>query len=458
MDTVVFRLFLAGVITLPLALAGVPQFAWTSYSVVIGLLLCLGLFASGITGSSNEARKIAVPLALNLVFCAYVAFQAISWPVNTGLQHPVWAAAAIALPGTPMANSLALDSTATLDALTRFLAYTGTFWLAFLFARSSQRASQMLKVFVIAAASYATYGLIVFSFFDNTTVLWFEKYTYLPDLTSTFINRNSFSTYAGIGVIASLAWLIKNASGISVPSAEWRMKIVAITEQGLPILTLPLITFLTLLAALFLTHSRGGLLSTFGGIITLTGLLACRKKNRKLLLPVLICVLFVSIFIFGLGELTLDRIITTSMSTEERSKIYAIMMEAIQLRPWTGYGYGNFEQAFPMFLDDNIRHYYDRGHNDYLELILGVGIPAALCPLLMIAWLTIRCVIGVLTRRRYLVFPALGAACTVLVGIHSTMDFSLQMPAVAASFAFLLGLGTGQAWSISADSEARPAA
>ncbi|KKM69395.1 hypothetical protein LCGC14_1451270, partial [marine sediment metagenome] len=35
----------------------------------------------------------------------------------------------------------------------------------------------------------------------------------------------------------------------------------------------------------------------------------------------------------------------------------------------------------------------------------------------------------------------------VLVGVHSMVDFSLQIPAIGATFALILGIGCAQSWS-----------
>jgi hypothetical protein len=42
------------------------------------------------------------------------------------------------------------------------------------------------------------------------------------------------------------------------------------------------------------------------------------------------------------------------------------------------------------------------------------------------------------------VYPAVIAACSVLVAVHSLVDFSLEMPANAATYALLLGVGCAQ--------------
>jgi hypothetical protein len=45
------------------------------------------------------------------------------------------------------------------------------------------------------------------------------------------------------------------------------------------------------------------------------------------------------------------------------------------------------------------------------------------------------------------VFPATGVAASVLVGVHATMDFSLQLPAVAMLYAAIMGVACAQSYS-----------
>ena len=50
-------------------------------------------------------------------------------------------------------------------------------------------------------------------------------------------------------------------------------------------------------------------------------------------------------------------------------------------------------------------------------------------------------------RRENWTIPAAAAAVVLAGGAHSLVDFSLQIPAVAALYAFLLGTAVAQAWS-----------
>ena len=67
----------------------------------------------------------------------------------------------------------------------------------------------------------------------------------------------------------------------------------------------------------------------------------------------------------------------------------------------------------------------------------------------VIAMLFLICIRGLRQRGRDWIYPATGISATVLVGIHSYFDFSLQMPAVAMTYACILGIACAQSYSSS---------
>ena len=58
-----------------------------------------------------------------------------------------------------------------------------------------------------------------------------------------------------------------------------------------------------------------------------------------------------------------------------------------------------------------------------------------------------RCVHAAVTRRDGATAPLVGVAATVIVALHAFVDFSLQIEAVALTFAALLGAGVARSWS-----------
>ena len=96
--------------------------------------------------------------------------------------------------------------------------------------------------------------------------------------------------------------------------------------------------------------------------------------------------------------------------------------------------------------DERIERHFDKTHNTYLENIFELGWPVAGILFLCVTWLLLVCWRGVRYRRRDWVYPATGVAATVLVGVHSLFDFSLQMPGTAITYACILGVASAQSY------------
>ena len=83
------------------------------------------------------------------------------------------------------------------------------------------------------------------------------------------------------------------------------------------------------------------------------------------------------------------------------------------------------------------------GGADRLELALEAGIPATLAMVSSVSAFAALCVVA-LVRRKAVRFALAGTAASLMVGIHALVDFSLQMPAVAVTYAALLGVCAAQ--------------
>ena len=154
-------------------------------------------------------------------------------------------------------------------------------------------------------------------------------------------------------------------------------------------------------------------------------------------------VLFVAIS----GGTVRDRL-GESAGDSQRERIYAQTMDAIGEQPFRGWGLGSFESVFVQHQDAELKKRTMWAHNEYLDNALGFGIPAAAAALVLaITLLALRCFRGSLARQRDTYCPAAGFVIAVFVGIYSLVDFTLQVPAVSATFAPLLGTCCAQSWS-----------
>ena len=75
-----------------------------------------------------------------------------------------------------------------------------------------------------------------------------------------------------------------------------------------------------------------------------------------------------------------------------------------------------------------------------------LGLPAAASFFLAVLLVIARVARGALVRRRNLAVPLTGIGIAVTGAVHSAFDFSLQIPAIAAVFAAILGLAWTQSF------------
>ncbi len=445
------RLVFAGLLTVavlvPLPFASNRPWSWTALSLVVGLLLVLWSLAAwrdhrAIAVSWRQLRAI-VPMFVAVV--VWITLQTSPW-TPAAWHHPAWAAASTAL-GEPLGGAISIDPEMTLVALMRLLTYAAVFWLTLQLGRNEKRARVALWSVAWAGVAYAVYGLVI-EFGGFNAILWYERWAYADSLTSTFVNRNSFATYAGLALLAVLGLLFNEARKgagdgvLALPGIHWLL-------ERLPgRLGLLLLMAATLASALLLTGSRGGMIAFLVGLLVLCVGFASFPGSRPLIAYLIIAA--VAALLAGMlalsGDVVLARFDQAAEAAVDRVTVYRLLVRAITEAPWLGTGYGTFELAFPLVRDASITtpFVYDKAHNSYLEFAFEAGIPAFVLMIGVLGGLTALCVHGIWKRRENRLYPCIGVAAVALVASHAVVDFSLQIPAVAVTFALLLGIATAQ--------------
>jgi O-antigen ligase len=431
----------------PLPFASVYPWIWSGWAVLMGVLL-LGWCADIVSGGAEPvSRKMTVPLVWPfLAVLAWALFQ-ISPFAPAAWQHPLWIEASKAL-HQPLQGTVALDPETSMGAITRLCTYAAIFWLAVQYGRDPARAKRALTVVAVSGVVYAVYGLIV-QLSGAKSILWYPKIAYIPDLTSTFINKNNYATYAGLACLCSIALFYdaftKNVGKFKTRAEAATQIITFIEKGGWRYIT----AIIVLVSSMLYSHSRAGFVSTVIGIMTFSIALTLGKSTRERrnwrLGAVLMGLLF-ALFI-GNGHVIDERIASIDLSVEERPRVYALTLKAIGDQPLLGSGLGSFEEVFRFYRTADLKETFTLAHETYLETALELGIPATILLIgLPIFTLGVN-IYGALTRRRDTIYPCLGLAATVLVGVHSLIDFSIQIPAVAMTYALLAGIGYSQSWS-----------
>jgi O-antigen ligase len=326
--------------------------------------------------------------------------------------------------------------------------HTGlSFSLHLQLGRNRQRAKYLLWAIVLSATLYAAYGLIIY-FTGAGIILWVSKTAYLQDVTGTFVNRNSFATYIGLGLLCACGLYLSGFFKALQSRSTGRIKAYNVLQHSL-VRGSPLLACILILATtLFLTNSRAGVVSSLAALLVFVSLMGW---SYRVIIPGS-KVVIISLIVIFLGVLTLsgdtwlERFSSADQDRETRMAIYDQTWQATQKAPWTGYGIGGYENTFPMFAHTNAGG-WRKAHNDWLETMFDLGVPASLVWFGVLGGLAARCIIGFFRRERDQIYSGIAFSACILVGLHAVFDFSMQIPAVAVLFAAITGLGVTQSWS-----------
>ena len=437
--------FVSMLLWAPLPYASNRPWSWSLLAAAAGLVLAL-LGAARMLSREDQALPVPVLLA-GVLFAAAASWAWLQVAPAVGLprwlpSHPFWDEAARAgLPVEPMA-ALAVDGAR--DAAMRLLAYGGMFWAAFLLLRDPQRARRVLVGFLALASLLSAYGLLN-HFAGWNTVLWEDQpKANIGFVNATFINRNNFATYVNMAVLAVLVLLLEpflRAGSLGDLRRIAAEAVAKLLEKRGPLL----LVLVLLVSASLLTASRGGMVSLVVALVALVLIVMfMTRPPLTVLVPAT-----------ALGCLTVWALVSaTGNSMVERFEygqdglrlsIYQDTLDMIADRPLLGHGYGSYGSSFLRYQNRSAGPLtVDKAHNTYLEHAAELGIPATVLLYLAPLLLFLFCLRGAFVRRKEKVFPLLAVSATVLVAVHSLMDFSLQIPAVAVTYAMILGMGTAQ--------------
>lgn len=446
-----FVAFVAVLVALPLPFGGNRPWASDVFAALCAAML-LGLAWDFYRLRENwptgaPLYRLATSAALLALVALWAVAQTLEWTPATW-HHPLWQSVR-AMPNAA-SGAVSLDPDRFAESLARVLAYAACFLLAFFAGRDATRALRLVKALAIAAAVYALYGLIVQST-GAATILWYDKWAYRELLTSTFVNKNSYATYAALGLQCCIALLwhrLKHRPNDALPpDSALAAQLERFGKRDIFYVLMGLIV----LGALVFTGSRAGVASGGAGCFALLLLLAVNRRwGWARWLPLVAVGVALTLGFMSLGNMaTINRLDETQVEADAAARLaaYDIASDAIAEQPLRGYGLGGFENAFRLFRNPSLDLWFQHAHNDYLELMVELGVPAALMLLAAIALLLSCCAFGVWRRKRQEIFCILALSATVTVGLHALADFSMQIPAVAATYAALLGLGVAQSWS-----------
>jgi O-antigen ligase len=260
----------------------------------------------------------------------------------------------------------------------------------------------------------------------NGKLYWFREMRYGGIPFGPYVNRNHFAGFAELVIPVALVPLVLG----KVRRERW----FAVAIFAL----LPIV-------AIFLSASRGGILSFAAELGVLALLLVLRRTGGPHVFAGGVVLLLAFLLVSWLGvRQILERFssmqsleVTVGKRASMRQDAWHIFREHL----WTGTGLGTLPIVFPAYETQYDGKIVNHAHNDYLEMLADTGLAGALC----CAWF-----LGVLffvSLRQVLINDNSFAAAVHLSGlvaccgflVHSLVDFNLHIPGNALLF-FLMAL------------------
>tara|TARA_R110001599_G_scaffold353885_1_gene602429 strand:- start:373 stop:1728 length:1356 start_codon:yes stop_codon:yes gene_type:complete len=339
--------------------------------------------------------------------------------------------------------SLSLDREYTKYYLLRGCGFTAGFFLTLALVNSHARLRTLLQVLVFSGTCQAVYG--AFMVLSGLELGFFvEKYVGQGVATGTFVNRNHYAGYLVMCLSAGIGLLLAHLS--TNKASSWKERLRALLELMLsPKIRLRLY-LAVMVVALVLTRARMGNIAFFSalgfaGVVAMTSGQRFSWRVVVFLASLLVVDMLILGRWFGFNQLV-ERLEQTHPSQEARVWSNSYTVDYLREFYLTGSGGGSFYGVFPNYQAAKLQGFHLHAHNDYLEIAVELGIPAALALAVFVSlafWSAWR----VQRERRTRLYRGAGFAVTMTVlwaAIHSTTDFSLQMPANALTFVTILAL------------------
>ncbi len=454
----IFGIFFLLVLAAPLPMGGNRDWAWAPMAIVIGVLgvLC----ATGLGGrealkvSAEERVPLLVLVACFLLFITWALFQMSPLAPLSG-SAPYYARAGEIL-GQTLAPIPSLSADASRDALLKCGACGVIFLVARVLFRDPQWARLLLIVFAVSAVAVIVYAVYMSVTTHNCYVGSYLKkagsYMVQNDrclASGTFVGSNNFGCFCGMALVAALSLL---SDGRRPPRGtdpeyddeeESTASMIAAWLSGPKFIVLALALFCV--GGLLLSASRAGAAATFASILIL-GYLLMRGASRKARggLTVIAVVVGMMILVLAGGAMLHKLSLMADSGNLSRVVIWKASLAAVRESPWFGWGLGSYADIYAINQPLAITLPNDKAHSTPLEFIVELGVPGSIPALAvcLIPWGY--CLAGALSRRRQRYLPAAAFAVSAVAILHSTVDFSLQIPGIAFVVSALLGLGWAQ--------------
>lgn len=454
----------------PLLFGSVYPWAYGLFEIAI-LLASLAwlLFLPPDSGAFDAAKAGLLLLAAFVIFAGIqliplpAAVTSLLSPESAKLWNLDFLDPSILRPQAYLPLSLSPQATASQGFL--FLCYFLAVCLTILVASNAPHgkrdsAFRLICIIVLTGVFVAGVGIVQLGV-GAKAIYGFFKPLYSSSFMGPYVNRNNFAGYLEMALPLCVALL-------GVLSLEQRHLPRGEAGSRLHLFLLVLASLVIIIAAIWVSGSRGGILSaTFIMIIQVP--LVISLAYKRLFGPRSLVLILAMVAALALAANMTDwskifprfeNIFKSDVSQNIRLVLAKDVWQMASKFPLTGSGLGTFSKAYPPFKTIPRQGLFVHAHNDYLEFLAETGWPGFLLLMGFFAWVLWRgggLIVRSLQSRRgrdprlayraLLVTGAMGGVLSILM--HGLADFNLRIPANALTFFVLCGLtialsGSGQ--------------
>jgi O-antigen ligase len=392
----------------------------------ICFLVVFSVLAHGAVEPWSEAVLEVGAAALLLVWVAGVSTRREAHIVWTPLLWPLlglWVVAALQL-----TLGISAYPFLTRIELLKYSALASLFFLCVQSFRTREQWRGFVWFLLVLGFAVSLFGILQ-HFTFNGKLYWVRELRYGGIPFGPYVNRNHFAGLVELLIPPGLAILILRAERRDL---------------------LPLVTLFTLLpvGALFLSASRGGMMSFFAEVVILGVLIVLRQREKKELAAAAMLLILGGALVswLGIGR-ALERFASyksLEVSETRRVEMFRGTWHIFLDHPLAGTGLGTLQEVFPFYDTVYDGLVVNHSHNDYAEALAETGILGGLCWLaFLILWFWYSWKNIARDRdKRYLAYHA-GAfvACFGLLA-HGTVDFNFHIPSNALIFLLQAALAT----------------
>lgn len=385
-----------------------------------------------------EWRLLLVPGVLVVIWLGFLTLQILPLgladalvPFETGR-------------GATIASSrLSLTPGDTVLMIVRYVSYMLFFVLMMQVSVNRDRVRKIVMGLLGIFAAHALYAMLALTQFGDT-ILIFEKWAYSGVATGTFVNRNSFATFLAMGMVLCLAALFREANlRVKKERKSFWGGFMAPESRRLVIYFMIMVL---LLITLISTSSRMGLFAALAGtfFVAAVSVSKMEKPGWRVVSTVFwIGALGGGVFLYLFGGGLLERLGNVEVAAGVRGDLYHQVWQMIWARPLTGFGGGSFEMAFPLYheLPVNPDFVWDKAHSTYLGLWVETGLVFGSIPLIILGYFAYQTFRAGVSRARDWMTPVAAFGVIVVAGVHSMVDFSLEIQANVYILLAIVALG-----------------